>query len=198
MVLIDVNHVLTPAKRACQKATNTCPVGPRFVALHRHDVAGFSFLIEIQLDLTGFELTQHGLDTPFDRRMVRAVAGDEFLDNRSQRQGRQLPVRDTHVGYLSARIDNRTILSVCKPTATTPNSIFNCLCLAGRNNCDGSPSVPNARLFNPAPNSKTDFLEAWLFSGVCNAIDGQLQSQGLVVCDSQSPVECYGRRWGYG
>jgi len=36
----------------------------------------------MQFDNTGGELTQYGLGAPLDRRMVRAVAGDEFLDNR--------------------------------------------------------------------------------------------------------------------
>jgi hypothetical protein len=52
--------------------------------------------------------------------------------------------------------------------------------------------------FSIRPEFQTDFLGAWLLSGVCNAIDGQLQSQGLVACESQSPVECSGRRRGYG
>ena len=50
----------------------------------------------MQFDAAGVELAHDGLDTPSDRRMVRAVAGDEFLDNGSQRRGRQYRVGDLH------------------------------------------------------------------------------------------------------
>jgi hypothetical protein len=43
----------------------------------------------VQLDNAGVELTHHGLDAPLDRGIVRAVASDEFRDDRPQRRGRQ-------------------------------------------------------------------------------------------------------------
>ena len=49
--------------------------------LREQDVAGFGGFIEMQLDATRVELTQHCLDAPLDRRMVRAVAGDKFVDH---------------------------------------------------------------------------------------------------------------------
>jgi hypothetical protein len=56
--------------------------------VHRKDVAGLSFAVEMQLDSASVELKQHLLDPPLDRRMVRAVAGDKFLDDGSQCCGR--------------------------------------------------------------------------------------------------------------
>jgi hypothetical protein len=41
----------------------------------------------MQLDTASVELTQHRLDALFDQRMIRAVAGNEFLDNGPQRGG---------------------------------------------------------------------------------------------------------------
>jgi len=54
----------------------------RRLFLHRQDVAGFGLTVEMQLDKPSIELAHHSFDAPLDRRMVRAVAGDEFLDNR--------------------------------------------------------------------------------------------------------------------
>jgi hypothetical protein len=65
------------------------PIARRRISLHRQDVAGLGRTIEMQLDTASVELTQHHLDTPLDRRMVRAVAGDEFRDNGPQCRGRQ-------------------------------------------------------------------------------------------------------------
>ena len=63
-------------------------IARRRILLHRQDVAGFSRAVEVQLDTARVELTHHLLDALLDRRMVRAVAGDEFLDNGPQRRGR--------------------------------------------------------------------------------------------------------------
>jgi hypothetical protein len=37
----------------------------------------------MQFDTASVELAHYILDTPLDRRMVRTVAGDEFLNNGS-------------------------------------------------------------------------------------------------------------------
>jgi hypothetical protein len=50
----------------------------------------------MHLDATGCEMAQHSLNPPLDRRMVRTVACDEFLDNSPQRSGRKLRVRYEH------------------------------------------------------------------------------------------------------
>lgn len=50
----------------------------------------------MQLDTASVELTQYSLNAPLDRRVVRAVAGDEFLDNRPQCRGRKQRGRDAH------------------------------------------------------------------------------------------------------
>jgi hypothetical protein len=71
-------------------------------ALSRHDVAGLGFIIEMQLDSTGFELTQHDLDALLDRSTVRAVAGDEFLDNGLPDGPRNPMVQGTKVDGLTA------------------------------------------------------------------------------------------------
>ena len=63
-------------------------IARRWILLHRQDVAGFGRAVEMQLDTAGVELTHHLLDALLDRRMVRAVASDEFLDNGPQRRGR--------------------------------------------------------------------------------------------------------------
>jgi hypothetical protein len=52
-----------------------------FAVLHRKDVAAFCFVIEMQFNAAGFQMAQHRLNALFDRRMVRAVASDEFLDD---------------------------------------------------------------------------------------------------------------------
>jgi len=49
---------------------------------------GFGLVIEMQLDPTSLKLPQHILDSPLDRRIVRAVASDEFLDNSLERRWR--------------------------------------------------------------------------------------------------------------
>ena len=49
-------------------------------AFNRHDVTGFGLVVEMQLGLTSLKLPQHTLDSPLDRRIVRAVASNEFLD----------------------------------------------------------------------------------------------------------------------
>jgi len=66
------------------------------IVLHGHDVAGLGVIIEMHLDSTGFEMTQHSLDPSLDGRMVCTVARDEFLDNGPQRSGRKLRVRYAH------------------------------------------------------------------------------------------------------
>ena len=50
----------------------------------------------MQFDSAGLKLTQHDFDPPLDRRVVRAVAGDKFLDNGPKRCERQLCVGDAH------------------------------------------------------------------------------------------------------
>jgi hypothetical protein len=62
----------------------------------RQDVAGRGLGVEMQLDSARFELTEHVCNARLDRRMIRAVAGDEFLDDGPQRHGRQLTVGDAH------------------------------------------------------------------------------------------------------
>jgi hypothetical protein len=69
----------------------------RIFALHRqHDIAGGGFLLEMQLGTANFELTEHLFDALSDRRMVGAVASDEFFDDRPQSSGRQQPVGNKH------------------------------------------------------------------------------------------------------
>ncbi len=48
-----------------------------------HNVTGLGLVIEMEFDTSSRQLLQHTLDTPLDRRMVGAVASDEFLNNRS-------------------------------------------------------------------------------------------------------------------
>jgi hypothetical protein len=60
------------------------------------NVAGFGFWLEMQLDDANIELAQHQFDAMFDGRMVGAVAGDKFLDHRTQCRGRKLPMGDVH------------------------------------------------------------------------------------------------------
>ena len=55
----------------------------RRIPFHRHNLAGLGLGIEMQLDPASVELTQDRLDSPLDRRMVRAVAGDELVDDGS-------------------------------------------------------------------------------------------------------------------
>jgi hypothetical protein len=45
------------------------------------DAASLGIVIIMQLDETGFELTDYILDSPLNRGMVRAVTGHEFFDN---------------------------------------------------------------------------------------------------------------------
>jgi hypothetical protein len=47
----------------------------------RQDIAGGSFLLEMQLNATNIELRKHYFDPLFDGRVVGAVAGDELFDN---------------------------------------------------------------------------------------------------------------------
>lgn len=72
------------------------PAARRRILFHRQDVAGLGFAIEMQLDTASVELTQHRFNSPLDRRMVRAFAGDEFLDDGPQRRRGQLRVGDAH------------------------------------------------------------------------------------------------------
>jgi hypothetical protein len=62
----------------------------------RQDVAGRGVGVEMQLDTARLELAHHVCNTLLDRRMIRAVAGDEFLDHSPQRRGRQLRVPQDH------------------------------------------------------------------------------------------------------
>jgi len=64
--------------------------------LHGQNVASLGFVIEIQRNAPGVEMVKHRLDPSLDRRMVRTVAGDEFLDNGPQRHERQLRVGNAH------------------------------------------------------------------------------------------------------
>ena len=52
----------------------------------RHDVAGLGLVIEMQLDPTCIKLPQYTLDSPLDRRIIGAIASDEFQNNRSERR----------------------------------------------------------------------------------------------------------------
>lgn len=83
-----------PAEKGASHTRDNGPVTPLFqltmrrrIHVHRHDVAGPGFAVEIQFDTASVELIQHRLDPPLDQRMVRAVAGDKFLDNGPQRRG---------------------------------------------------------------------------------------------------------------
>lgn len=62
----------------------------------RHDVAGFSLVIEVQPDQTSIKLPQDTLDSPLDGGIVCAVATDEFLDDGPERRWLQFLVWDTH------------------------------------------------------------------------------------------------------
>ena len=63
-------------------------IGRRAFLLRRQDVAGFGLVVKMEFDTACVELAQYRLDAPLDRRMVRAVAADEFLDNSPQRRAR--------------------------------------------------------------------------------------------------------------
>lgn len=86
------------AEQARPKVPERRYLDPTAIVLYGHDVAGLGFIIELHLDSTGFEMAQHSLDPPLDRRVVRTVARDEFLDNGPQRSGRKLRVRYAHGG----------------------------------------------------------------------------------------------------
>ncbi len=60
------------------------------------DVAGRGLGVEMQLDTAPMELADHVCNALLDRRMIRAVAGDELLDNGPQHRRRQLSVGDAH------------------------------------------------------------------------------------------------------
>ena len=53
----------------------------RRTPLHRQDIAGFGLAVEMQLDQTSVELPHDLRDSLLDRQMIRAVAGDELLDD---------------------------------------------------------------------------------------------------------------------
>ena len=79
------------------KSLSICVACARITTLiHRQYVAGLGFLFKMQLDPADIELMQDPLDTLFDRRMVGAIAGDEFFDNSSQCRGRQLQMGNAH------------------------------------------------------------------------------------------------------
>jgi len=61
-----------------------------------HDVARLGVFIEMQLDTTSFQLPQHTLNSPFDGRVVSAVASDEFQNDGSERHRCQFRVWDAH------------------------------------------------------------------------------------------------------
>lgn len=94
--LASASGMSRKAEQARPKMSKFRYLGPTLIVLHWHDVAGLSFIIEMQLDSTSFEMAQHSFDPPLDRRMVCAVARDEFLDNGPQRGGRKLRVRYVH------------------------------------------------------------------------------------------------------
>ena len=94
------------------------PTAGRWILFHRTDVAGLRFTVEMQLDSASVELKQHLLDPSLDRRMVRAVAGDKFLDDGSQRCGRQLSVGDAHgVSVLGSRLSITPLTVAHRATA---------------------------------------------------------------------------------
>ena len=78
---MSLEKVQIPSQRPVPLFT---PISHGWLFFHPQDMAGFGLAIEMQLDNAGAELTHHGLDTPLDRRIVRAVPGDEFLDDGSQ------------------------------------------------------------------------------------------------------------------
>jgi hypothetical protein len=47
----------------------------------RQDVAGRGLNVKMQLDSARFELMEHVCNALLDRRMIRTIASDEFLDN---------------------------------------------------------------------------------------------------------------------
>jgi hypothetical protein len=59
------------------------------VVLDRDDIASSGLVIEVQLDATCAKLSHHTFDASFDRRIVRAVTSDKFLDNRPECRWRQ-------------------------------------------------------------------------------------------------------------
>jgi hypothetical protein len=67
------------------------------------DVAGLRHLVEVELGAAGFELREDGADARLDWGVVRAVAGDEFFDHRSECCGREKRVGDLHGGMLAER-----------------------------------------------------------------------------------------------
>ncbi len=52
--------------------------------LDRYDIAGLRHFIEIQFGPTNLKLPQDSRDSRFNRRMIRAVARDKFLDDSPQ------------------------------------------------------------------------------------------------------------------
>jgi hypothetical protein len=53
--------------------------------------------------LQGFELREDGADARLDWGIVRAVAGDEFFDHRSERLGRQQCGGNSHEGMVTEK-----------------------------------------------------------------------------------------------
>ena len=78
-----------------QVPLRTPVVGCRRLAAGQ-DVAGRGFGVKMQLDSARMELADHVCNALLDRRMIRAVAGDELLDNGPPHRRRPLRVGDAH------------------------------------------------------------------------------------------------------
>ncbi|KKM63873.1 hypothetical protein LCGC14_1507050, partial [marine sediment metagenome] len=80
---------IVPPARLAAMVPSLIPIARRRLLLHRHNVAGLGIAVTMQFHTASVELTNYHLDSSLNRRMVCAVAGDEFLDNGPQRRGRQ-------------------------------------------------------------------------------------------------------------
>ena len=66
-------------------------------ALYRcQEIACPSFIIKMQLNSASLKFVQYHLDTRFNCRVVRAVAGDKLFNNGPQCCGRQFRVGNVH------------------------------------------------------------------------------------------------------
>jgi hypothetical protein len=79
-------------------------------------------------------LMQYLCDATFDRRVVRAVAGDKLLDNSPQGRGRQLRVGDVHGFSILRNTKSATVSQLHRATGEflalplPPRSIVHPLC----------------------------------------------------------------------
>jgi hypothetical protein len=54
---------------------------------HWENIAGVRIVIKMEFDLAGDELRQNRLDAAFNGGLIRAVTGDELLDDGLKRRG---------------------------------------------------------------------------------------------------------------